>query len=500
MLGDVILESGTDESLNEVFLHLLSSNCALEKTIQVIQTPLMETLYETIVSKVGRNNSRSILIVGPPSSGKSTTALWLYRQLLHNNQKVKAILFSGASRQVQVEQNLIVICDCNLLKTCRLDDLKDLLRLKVKLSTKGGVLVIAASALLEVLTFENSALSSLIRNITSGMERVSTSGFDEDQAKRFITRISPRTTDDAVVEKLIQDSCKVPGLLRDCIIQQDNVVAVRDHLTQHLCEILPHVPEYQYRATLRLLTCVLHGLPLSSFELEDRASQLCLVKGNFVVMNGNLPPQLYVSAPRSMVMDIIVTFNQHYKRVFATDEESVLGYLFEGVISNSLQNIELMIQKIGETERITVRLNLQFSPARIPQGIKFIGSDVLWQTQKHCFGVDFVAIAARVLEEEDALLLFQISTKKTNHKPKCEPLIPSQVLTLATSEGETSPNTIMYLYINPFFPAEEEYENAYSIFCNHTSRDTSGKTWFFGIPSDQSQVLAVYCEMQSLLY
>ena len=451
MLGDVSLkcddaDADADKSLKDMFLHLFSSNYALQN-VKVIQTPLMETLYETIESRVGKNNCKHILIVGPPSSGKSTTALWLYQQLKHKNVKVKAVPFSGAN-EVQIEDNLVVICDCNLVndlvKTAKLEELRALMHLKVNLSKRGGLLVIAASALLEVLTFDSSAQSSMVRYIITGMEKVSTSGFDDAHAEEFIKKISSDTSVE-MVKKLIQDSCKVPGLLRECVLQENNIVVVGEHLKRHLSDMLPYVPEYEYRHTLQLLTSVLHGLPLSSFGLEDVASNLCFVKGNFVVLNGNKPPQLYVSAPRSMLIEIIKTFNQHYKIVLSTDEESALGYLFKGVVTNNLQNIELMIQEIEKPEKITVRLDLQFSFTRIQRGMKFIGNGVLWQTQKYYFGVDFIAIATVL--EEDVLLLFQVSTRKTDHKTKCEPLVPSEVHTLATSEDKTSPNIIMYLSI-----------------------------------------------------
>ena len=65
--------------------------------------------------------------------------------------KVKAIPFSGANT-VKIEDNLVVICDCNLVKTAKPEELKALLHLKVNLSERGGLLVIAALALLEVLT------------------------------------------------------------------------------------------------------------------------------------------------------------------------------------------------------------------------------------------------------------------------------------------------------------------------------------------------------------
>ena len=126
------------------------------------------------------------------------------------------------------------------------------------------------------------------------MEKVSTSGFDDAQAKEFIMNISPDTSAE-MVEKLIQDSCKVPGLLRECVLQENNVVVLGKHLKRHLSDMLPYVPVYECRLTLQLLTSVLHGLPLSSFGLEDFASNLCFVKGNFVILNGNKPPQLYVS-------------------------------------------------------------------------------------------------------------------------------------------------------------------------------------------------------------
>ena len=80
MLGDVSLNSDdADESLKDMFLHLFSSNYAL-LNVKVIQTPLMKTLSEKIKARVGKK-CKHILIVGPPSSGKSTTALWLYQQL-----------------------------------------------------------------------------------------------------------------------------------------------------------------------------------------------------------------------------------------------------------------------------------------------------------------------------------------------------------------------------------------------------------------------------------
>ena len=142
MLGDVSLNSDdADESLRDMFFHLFSSNYAL-LNVKVIQTPLMKTLFEKIKARVGKK-CKHILIVGPPSSGKSTTALWLYQQLKYKNTKVKAIPFSGAN-EVKIEDNLVVICDCNLVKTAKPEELKALLHLKVNLSERGGLLVIAA--------------------------------------------------------------------------------------------------------------------------------------------------------------------------------------------------------------------------------------------------------------------------------------------------------------------------------------------------------------------
>ena len=251
MLGDVSLNSDdADESLKDMFLHLFSSNYAL-LNVKVIQTPLMKTLSEKIKARVGKK-CKHILIVGPPSSGKSTTALWLYQQLKYKNMKVKAIPFSGAN-EVKIEDNLVVICDCNLVKTHKPEELKALLHLKVNLSKRGRLLVIAASALLEVLTFDGSAQSSTVRYIITGMEKVSTSGFDDAQAKEFIMNISPDTSAE-MVEKLIQDSCKVPGLLRECVLQENNVVVLGEHLKRHLSDMLPYVPEYECRLTLQLLS------------------------------------------------------------------------------------------------------------------------------------------------------------------------------------------------------------------------------------------------------
>ena len=76
-------------------------------------------------------------------------------------------------------------------------------------------------------------------------------------------------------------------------------------------------------------------------------------------------------------------------------------------------------------------------------------------------------------------------------------LIQSEVHSLTTNEETTSPNTIVYLYINPFFRAENDYDWAYLIFCNHKRHDNSGQKWFFGVPSNRLQLLAVYTEMQS---
>ena len=123
-----------------------------------------------------------IIIVGPPASGKT---LWLYQQLKYKNVKVKAIPFSGANK-VKIEDNLVVICDCNLVKTAKPEELKALPVLKVYLSKKGGLLLIAATGLLEVLTFGSSVHSSLVRHIVEGMEKVSTTMFDDTQAKEFI--------------------------------------------------------------------------------------------------------------------------------------------------------------------------------------------------------------------------------------------------------------------------------------------------------------------------
>ena len=120
--------------------------------------------------------------------------------------------------------------------------------------------------------------------------------------------------------------------------------------------------------------------------------------------------------------------------------------------------------------------------------MKYIGKGVLWQTQKYYFDVDFIAIAT--LQEEDVLLLFQVSTRKTDHITKCEPLVPCEVHTLTISRDTMPPNTIVYLYINPFFFAEKEYEKAYSIFCNCDKNRQ--RKWFFEIPSNRSQLLAIY--------
>ena len=85
MLGDARLNSrDADESLVDVFLHLFACNYSLPPNVKVIQTPLMKALFEKIIERVG-NRCQHILIVGPPSSGKSTMALWLYQQLKYKN-------------------------------------------------------------------------------------------------------------------------------------------------------------------------------------------------------------------------------------------------------------------------------------------------------------------------------------------------------------------------------------------------------------------------------
>ena len=497
MLGYVSLNpDDADKSLMKVFSHLFASNYSLLPTVKIIETPLMETLLNKIVERVGRK-SKDILIVGPPLSGKSTTAFWLYYQLKHKKINVAAIPFVGAGAgTVEIVDNLVVICDCNLVSTIKLDDLKALLQLKIELSRKGGLLVIAASALLEVLTFTNTKESSVIKYIVKNMERASTSVFNTDQAKKFIQSIAPHA-DDEMVKQLITDTCKVPGLLQECIVQRDNT-AIHRHLTEHLTSMLPHIPQYQYHHTIQLLTAVLHNLPLSTFQLEDTALALCVVKGNFVILDGNKSPKLYVSTPRNVLIELIKTFTNH-KNYFTTDEESALGYLFEGVVANNLKNIELTIQEINnEGAKITVSLNLQFSFERIQQGMKCLGKEVLWQTQKRYFGVDFIAIATLGLPaSEDVLLLFQVSTRRSDHKTKCEPLIPPEVHLLTTNNDTSPPTTIAYLYINPFFRAEEEYDLAYSNFCNHKRRDRdNGRKWFFGVPSSRLQLQAIYQEMQ----
>ena len=86
----------------------------------------------------------------------------------------------------------------------------------------------------------------MVRYIITGMEKVSTSGFDDAQAKEFIMNISPDTSAE-MVETLIQDSCKVPGLLRECVLQENNVVVLGEHLKRHLSDMLPYVPEYECR-------------------------------------------------------------------------------------------------------------------------------------------------------------------------------------------------------------------------------------------------------------
>ena len=82
---------------------------------------------------------------------------------------------------------------------------------------------------------------------------------------------------------------------------------------------------------------------------------MCIVKSNFVILNGNEPPKLYVSTPQ----DIIKTFTR-YKNYLAA-----LGYLFEVVEANNLPHIVMMIWEIGKAEKIAVELDLQFSLARI---------------------------------------------------------------------------------------------------------------------------------------
>lgn len=491
---DVSLNSRDyDEPMKEVFLHLLMHNAELPN-VKVIRTLLMETLFHKIVDRMRSSCRPPILIIGPPSTGKSTTALWLYRQLKHHRMSVKAIKFSGAST-VEIVDNLVVICDCNQVSTAKDDDLKALMRLRLILSERGGLLVIAASALLEILYLTTLPLSSTAKSFMKGMERVSTSGFDATQAKSFIDNIAPNANDD-MVKQLISETCGVPGLLRECILRGSNI-AIIEHLTEHLTSMLPHIPQHQYRHTIQLLTAVLHNLPLSTFQLGGTVLGLCVVKGNFVIVDGNKPPKLYVSTPRDVLIELIKTFTNH-KNYFTTDEESALGYLFEGVVVNNLKNIELTIQEINNGAKITVSLNLQFSFERIRQGGKCLGKEVLWQTQKRYFGVDFIAIATLGLPaNEDVLLLFQVSTRRSDHKTKCEPLIPPEVHLLTTNDDTSPPTTIVYLYINPFFRAEEEYDLAYSHFCNHKRRDRdNGRKWFFGVPSSRLQLQAVYQEMQ----
>ena len=112
--------------------------------------------------------------------------------------------------------------------------------------------------------------------------------------------------------------------------------------------------------------------------------------------------------------------------------------------------------------------------------------------------MDFIAIATLGLPaSEDVLLLFQVSTRRSDHKTKCEPLVQPEVHLLTTNNDTSPPTTIVYLYINPFFRAEEEYDLAYSHFCNHKRRDRdNGRKWFFGVPSSRLQLQAIYQEMQ----
>ena len=57
----------------------------------------------------------------------------------------------------------------------------------------------------------------------------------------------------------------------------------------------------------------------------------------------------------------------------------------------------------------------------------------MWQTHKYYFGVDFIVIATLPTPQEDGLLLFHVSTRKTDH----EPLIPSEVHMLVISDDTT---------------------------------------------------------------
>ena len=425
-----------------------------------------------------------ISLEGPPGTGKTTTAYWLYHQLLHF--KIATICFPahlGAEQLSKIKgqcttlranppKGVVFICDMTSIYTLSSAMIKNwdgVLQEIVKFDKTTTVMILSLSSAFHISRkYGTREIQSFLSHLYYGCSPIHFTRQEDDIMRSIYKQIKSTSSDDPVVE--------AKGIPLVLTTQISLVQLLKDELKAMFKSIKSDVIDYDKNRNL--LLALRYCQPISVFDLhKDDVEELVPVLANLVYIEDDIP-KFHVDGIENDLIDALL---REIPREASLDEESVVGFIFERIICELFTDCTVQID--GEN---TFTLHLVPSVPRLEPGNTVLGKDVLWRLPKQTAGIDYVSVVE--VNGSEVLVMIQVSVQKNNQKDKVEKVLNVTRTPWQRNENVSPPDKKYYIYVNPHitngdFEALAQYFNAAK----------KNKDWKYGQVASES-----YNRMKSL--
>ena len=308
------------------------------KEAKIFKTRLIKNSYQLVKD----SNNTILLLEGPSGIGKSTTLLWLFHSLKNEGESVYAVLLKMEHIEKVItfvesdhseNRKVILLFDFNTISANPDRDVVLMLFSLFRLVKTNGVIVLAASSNIQL---ESSTVGKLIKRIFSFASDSLIYKPTKDNAKEFFLHFFPNNTDS--FEEVFHITKGIPRLIAlwstsYTSLKYEEVVSLSlyEHWSEFVDKTYKRSPPLA-KIDLYILVAVYCDISVSAFNVSKVQALSTYPVQTYLVDIGeeNLVPKLIVPISQ-FTLEMVIQWTNRFAKV-ATDEESAIGFIYEGFI------------------------------------------------------------------------------------------------------------------------------------------------------------------------
>ena len=441
----------------DTFRKYIIRNVQAPASAKIVATDKMIELLRVCKELVSQNSTRELIILeGPPGTGKTTSAVWLYHQLL--SRKIPVVCFPCAPTPKNLEdfkefmqqqdgslQKLVLISNLFNMYDLTTDNIYNWQMLFGQCGRINTLIIVLSLSSAFHITFKygkRGIKSFLVDLCIKSRIKLHYEHLDNNTMKNIFLQI--RSVEPSVEE--LTYACGIPLVV---LAGPGSIEQLVETEWTALFNCL-RIDEINNKKNQKLLLALRYKLPIEMFGLDiEEANDLLPVIGNLVYIESNIPT-FYINVSNDIIDGIIreISRNEYGENL---DEEAVVGYTFERVASKlfASQFSIFINNKDYQLGPFTI------ARSRITQNSFQLGENILWQTIKSYKAVDHIAITT--VAGIETVLMVQTSVQKEHHKKKVEKANLVASIPWIKDASSNPPQQIIFLYINPYNSINDYY-------------------------------------------